>query len=166
MIMTRRIFHIFCWLALAGAYVAPTNARADDTNDGTIWAGVFLGSAQVSKLGAEVASAEGKSVVERMAKVPSLKFPHYRLLGEHVQPLLKEYESWLVPSRGFFFKLDSRGPEPKGGVRVAVQLWRDKEVLVKTDLVLKGDRAVLVRGPALGQHGTLIIALRLVKPAS
>lgn len=162
--MPSRFLYTLCSLVLGVLVMRPADVMADVTNDGTVWAGVFLGSAAPSKLGEEAGSAESKSVVGRMDKVASLKFPHYRLLGEHVQPLFKEYESWLVPSRGFFFKLDSRGPEANGGVRVAVQLWRDKEVLVKTDVVLKGDRPVLVRGPALGAHGTLLIALRLVKP--
>ena len=134
---------------------------AEQADDGTVWAGVFLGSASTSSLGLEASTPESLSVITRMRKLPSLSFPHYRLLGEHVQPLLKEYESWLVPSRGFFFKMDSRGPEPSGGVRIAVQLWRDKEVLVKTDVVLQGERPVIMRGPALGTEGTLLVALRL-----
>ncbi len=152
---------LFCLCVVLAAALPSYPA---ETNDGTVWAGVFLGAPATSELGDAPANEESKSVVERMKKVPSLTFAHYRLLGEHVQPLLKEYESWLVPSRGFFFKLDSRGPESSGGVRVAVQLWRDKEVLLKTDVVLKGDRPVLIRGPALGQHGTLLVALRLIKP--
>jgi hypothetical protein len=153
------------FLMLLGALATlPSMARsADATSDGTVWAGVFLGSEAPSTHGAEPANEESRSVVARMKKLPAVTFPHYRLLGEHVQPLLKEYESWLVPSRGFFFKLDSRGPETGGGVRVAVQLWHDKEVLVKTDVILRGDRPVIVRGPAMGDDGTLVIALRLVK---
>lgn len=135
-------------------------AGAPPEADATVWAGVFLGSAKPTTTGDAPESASAKAVVERMRKVEATKFANYRLLGEHVQPLLKEYQSWLVPSRGFFFNLDSRGPDPGGGIRVAVQLWRDKEVLLKTDIVLKGDRVVLVKGPAMGD-GVLIVALRL-----
>ena len=143
---------------LAG--LLPVRAADRAEADATVWAGVFLGSAKPSTTGEAPDSASAKAVVARMRKVESTKFANYRLLGEHVQPLLKEYQSWLVPSRGFFFNLDSRGPDPGGGIRVAVQLWRDKEVLLKTDIVLKGDRVVLVKGPAMGD-GVLIVALRL-----
>lgn len=157
--MTRNIFlALLTGFALAAA--GPARAATDD---GTIWAGLILGADAASELGQAPASDESKSVVERIGKLSDFRFPHYRVLGEHVQPLLKEYESWLVPSRGFFFKLDSRGPDPKGGTRVAVQLWRDKEVLLKTDVVLKGDRPVIIKGPELAGQGRLILALRLVK---
>jgi hypothetical protein len=156
--MTRKIF--FALLAgFALAMVVPARAATDD---GTVWAGLILGSQAASELGQAPESEESKSVVTRIGKLPDFRFPHYRVLGEHIQPLLKEYESWLVPSRGFFFKLDSRGPDPKGGNRIAVQLWREKEVLLKTDVVLKGDRPVIIKGPELAGHGRLILALRLV----
>lgn len=148
---------------LVGCALAATGPAHADTDDGTVWAGLILGSDAASELGHAPETTESKSVVTRIGKLPDFRFPHYRVLGEHVQPLLKEYESWLVPSRGFFFKLDSRGPDPKGGTRVAVQLWREKEVLLKTDVVLKGDRPVIIKGPELAGHGRLILALRFVK---
>lgn len=157
--MTRKIFlTLFAGFAFGASEVA----RAA-TDDGTVWAGLLLGSNGPSELGQAPGTEESKSVVERIGKLSDFRFPHYRVLGEHVQPLLKEYESWLVPSRGFFFKLDSRGPDPKGGTRVAVQLWREKEVLLKTDVVLKGDRPVIIKGPELAGQGRLILALRMVK---
>ena len=157
--MTRKIFlALFAGFALTAA--GPASAATDD---GTVWAGLILGSDAASELGHPPDTEESKSVVTRIGKLPDFRFPHYRVLGEHVQPLLKEYESWLVPSRGFFFKLDSRGPDPNGGNRIAVQLWREKEVLLKTDVVLKGDRPVIIKGPELAGHGRLILALRLVK---
>ena len=145
---------------LAG--LLPVRAADRAEADATVWAGVFLGSAAPGTAGEAPASDNAKAVVERMAKVAATRFAHYRLLGEHTQPLLKEYQSWLVPSRRFFFNLDSRGPDPGGGIRMAVQLWREQEVVLKTDVVLKGDRAVLVRGPATGD-GVLIVALRLAR---
>lgn len=157
--MTRKLFLAF----LTVCTLAATGAAPAATDDGTVWAGLILGSSAASELGQAPTTEESKSVVTRIGKLPDFRFPHYRVLGEHVQPLLKEYESWLVPSRGFFFKLDSRGPDPKGGTRVAVQLWREKEVLLKTDVVLKGDRPIIIKGPELAGHGRLILALRLVK---
>jgi hypothetical protein len=149
---------VFFLLAVAAPW-----CRADATMDGVVWAGLFLGSPAPSVIGQAAEHGEAKAVVEKMRRVPAVAFAHYRLLGEHVQPLPKEYESWLVPSRGFFFKLDSRGPDPAGGVRVAVQLWRDKEVLVKTDVVLRGARPVIVRGPRLGTDGILVVVLRMAE---
>lgn len=157
-----RKFFLALWIGLAFTLAAGGTASAA-ADDGTVWSGLLLGSPSVSELGQAVESEESKSVIERIGKLPDFRFPHYRLLGEHIQPLLKEYESWLVPSRGFFFKLDSRGPDPQGGTRVAVQLWREKEVLLKTDVVLKGDRPVIIKGPELAGHGRLILALRMVK---
>ncbi len=154
--------------ALMAVVLVPLGAGAKEparaAADATIWSGIFLGSEKATAAGKAPDGAQAKSVVEKMAKIKGLQFAHYRLLGEQIQPLLKEYDSWLVPSRGLFFKLDSRGPAEGGGLRVAVQLWRDKEVLLKTDVVLQGTRPVLVRGPAMGKEGVLLLALRLAAP--
>lgn len=162
--MNRRLAGFLSVLMLATA-MASGPVRADEPAkvkaDAMVWSGIFLGTDRESVLGSAPAGAHAKSVVERLGRVEATRFAHYRVLGEQVQPLLKEYDSWVVPSRGLFFRLDSRGPAEGGGLRVAMQLWRDKEVLLKTDIVLQGDRPVLVRGPALGDEGVLLLALRL-----
>jgi len=126
--------------------------------EGAVWSGLFIGSdEEISAIGREVPEEMG-DVIERFRGIGSMRFANYRLLGEHSHKVYKEYESWVVPSKEIFFKLDSRGPVKGGGVQLAVQLWRDKAVLVKADVVLKEGRPLLIRGPRWGD-GYLLISL-------
>ncbi len=135
-------------------------APAGQAMETVIWSGIFLGSASPSTQGREVPAGPSSNLVERMRRAESLRFEHYRLLGEHSQNLLKDYETWLVPARDVFFKLDLRGTEPDGGLRLALQLWRGQEILIKTDVLLIPGRPLLIRGPESGS-GHLILALEI-----
>jgi len=162
----------FCPYAIAPLILVGTcavlSAQADETGnqqdeaayEGIVWSGLFLGSDEdISGHGREVRDELG-DVIERFQKVDSLRFSHYRLLGEHAQKLYKEFDSWIVPSEEIFLKLDSRGPVESGGVQLAVQLWHNKAVLVKADVILKNGRPLLIRGPQWGD-GYILISLWL-----
>ena len=84
----------------------------------------------------------------------------FTLLGEHRQALFKQYESWVVPSKEIFLKVDSRGPAEGGGVRLHLQLWQDDKVLVKTDAVLRPGSPLFIGGPKW-RDGQLIFAVAL-----
>jgi hypothetical protein len=82
----------------------------------------------------------------RLAKAfPDQK--NYQLLGRHTQNVLQQYESWVVPSKDLCLKIDSRGPTADNGIKLHVQLWQEKKVLVKCDAVLKPANPVFIGGP-------------------
>ncbi len=84
----------------------------------------------------------------------------HQLLGRHTQKVFKEYESWVVPSKELCLKLDSRGPAPAGqaGVQLSLQLWQDKKVLVKSDVLLAPDKPIIIGGPKW-RNGRLLFVL-------
>ena len=96
---------------------------------------------------------------ERLGKV--FEFSHFEILGQHTQDIFREYESWLVPSRDLFLKVDSKGPAPGGGLKLNLQFWQDQKVLVKTDAVLKAESPLFIGGPKW-REGRLIFVLQLV----
>ena len=86
-----------------------------------------------------------KDTTARLGK--TFKYGHSHLIGRHQQKIFKEYESWVVPSKDLCLKMDSRGPADGGGVKLHLQLWQDKKVLVKSDTILRKDRPVFLGGP-------------------
>ena len=99
---------------------------------------------------------------ERLAKVFSEK--HFTLLGQHTQEIFREYESWVVPSKELFLKIDSKGPAPSGGMQLHIQLWQGTKVIVKTDAILKADSPLFIRGPGWrGGHLIFVVMLTAQK---
>jgi hypothetical protein len=153
----------WAWCGLGFGQVAPEDGAK---LDGRVWVGMVFASAaggagpgEVVEMGAEEeALFEGlKGRLGRAYERAGLV--EFALLGSHEQDLYRAYESWLVPSEAFFVKIDSggwRGDE----LRVHVQLWHEKDVLVKTDAMLGRDRPVLISGPAW-RGGRLVFAVVL-----
>ena len=86
----------------------------------------------------------------------------YHLVGEHTQGLFKQYESWLVPSKELFLKLDSKGPADGGGVNLNLQLWQEKKVIMKTDATLRPGSPLFIEGPKW-RDGNLVFVVLLPK---
>jgi hypothetical protein len=101
-----------------------------------------------------------KDVTTRLGKAFD-KYPHFHLIGRHTQKVFKEYESWVVPSQDLCLKMDSRGPALGGGVNLHLQLWQDKKVLVKSDIVIRKDRPIFLGGP--GWRGGRLIFVVMLK---
>jgi len=144
-------------VALLIASISPTAAQQgpDAKQDGQIWGALFFGTNSSVE---EAGEGKAKAVTDRLRKAFDEKY--YQLLGEHTQAIFSEYESWVVPSKDIFLKIDSKGPAKDGdGIKLHLQVWREKNVLVKTDVVLRKD-PIFIRGPKWGD-GYLILAIEL-----
>lgn len=95
-------------------------------------------------------------LVERLGK--AFPFAYFRLIGEHTQPVLAEYESWVIPSQELYMKIDSKGPVDQG-LGLHLQLWRRENVIVKTDVILKEGSPVFIGGPKWGDDHLLFVIL-------
>jgi len=131
--------------------------------DCDVWAGLYLaypeGSEPAKSPESAGAGGEERAVVSQLRKA----FPDYagfRLIGESAEPIFKEYECWIVPSRQLFLKIDSLGAksEENGGVQVHLQLWQENHVLLKSAVVLR-QSPVFIAGPSRGE-GRLIMVLQ------
>lgn len=130
--------------------------------DGKVWGALVYATNDVGGLtgSAEVAPAAFADIPGRLGKV----FPYQRfeILGQHLQDVFREYESWVVPTKDLFLKVDSKGPAGGGGMNLHLQFWRDQQVLVKTDAVLKEGSPLFIGGPKW-REGQLLFVLVLQK---
>lgn len=118
--------------------------------------------------GSEEPAAESKVTLDRETRTMlegrlRKAFPDWRefhIIGKHTQKVFRQYESWVVPSKDIYLKIDSRGPAEGGGINLHVQLWQDKKVLVKSDPVILPGRPIMVAGPDW-RNGRLIFVVML-----
>ena len=101
-----------------------------------------------------------KDLPKRLNKV--FGYTRFEMLGASTQDVFRQYESWVVPSRELFLKLDSKGPAIGGGLKLDLQFWRLNKVLVKADAVLKPHSPLFIRGPRW-RNGHLIFVLLLTE---
>jgi hypothetical protein len=155
------LFLVIC-TALASAQGEPPSvvSSVKHATDGHVWGALIFATNDASQLtGAkEPVHAELPKLNERLAKV--FPFKHFEILGQHRQDIFREYESWVVPSRDLFMKIDSKGPADKGGVNLHLQVWREQQVLVKSDAVLRKNSPLFIGGPPW-KEGRLIFVLFL-----
>jgi hypothetical protein len=59
-----------------------------------------------------------------------------------------------------FLKIDSKGPAEQGGVNLHLQVWREQQVLVKSEAVLRPGSPLFIGGPKW-KNGRLIFVLSL-----
>lgn len=133
---------------------APATKKA--ATDGHVWGALVY--AHNGKIEKAVPTPEFPDVAERLAKV--FPFKSFEVIGQHNQAIFREYESWVVPSKDLFLKLDSNGLAKGGGINLHVQFWRGQQVLVKSDTVLRPDSPLFIGGPKW-RDGRLIFILLL-----
>lgn len=104
--------------------------------------------------------AEFADIPQRLGK--AFDYKRFEVIGQHLQDVFREYESWVVPTKDLFLKVDSKGPAEDGGMNLHLQFWRDQQVVVKTDTVLKPDSPLFIAGPNW-RGGQLFFVLVLQK---
>lgn len=146
---------------------APETARptpaplpvAKPATDGKVWGALIFATDTPAAGGStEKPPASLADLPQRLGKV--FPYKHYEILGQHLQDVFREYESWVVPSKDLFLKVDSKGPAEGGGVNLHLQFWRDQQVLVKTDAILRSGSPLFIGGPKW-RNGQLIFVLVL-----
>lgn len=155
------LFLVICTaLASAQGELPSVVSSVKHATEGHVWGALIFATNDATQLtGAkEPIHAELPRLNERLAKV--FPFKHFEILGQHRQDIFREYESWVVPSRDLFMKIDSKGPADKGGVNLHLQVWREQQVLVKSDAVLRKDSPLFIGGPPW-KEGRLIFVLFL-----
>ena len=127
---------------------------------GKVWGAlIYATNGKATKLSDSV-PADLNDLPKRLGKV--FHYTKFEILGEHTQDIFRQYESWVVPSRELFLKLDSKGPAPSGGLKLNLQFWRLEEVLVKTDTILRPQSPLFIGGPKW-RDGQLIFVLLLTE---
>lgn len=103
---------------------------------------------------------------KRLRSDERLRFTHYRLLGQDVQPLLRSYESWaqpLKPSDEVLVRFEARSRPTQESTALDLELWLSRKKVLKLDVRLQGDRPLFMLGPEW-RGGRLIIGVALAPP--
>jgi len=147
---------------VSGGGFSVTPSASAPATDGKVWGGLIYASSAPSAndLDGKALPKGLQDLPERLNKV--FKFTHFELLGQHNQDVFRQYESWVVPSRDLFLKVDSKGPAEGGGVNLHLQFWQEQQVLVKTDTVLRVNSPLFIGGPKW-RDGQLIFVLMLTR---
>lgn len=131
--------------------------------DGKVWGALVYASDSTSNTGLPQTDPpkDFKDLSKRLGK--AFPFRHFEVIGQHSQDIFRQYESWVVPSKDLFLKIDSKGPAPGGGMNLHLQFWHEQQVLVKTDAVLRPRSPLFIGGPRW-RGGRLIFVLVLRGP--
>lgn len=166
--MMKSLLSIALLLLATGSQVTAQNAAppaaqqlpaVKPATDGKVWGALVFASNEPAKGGnLEKPPSNLTDLPQRLGKI--FPYQHYEILGQHLQDVFREYESWVVPSKDLFLKVDSKGPAAGGGVNLHLQFWRDQQVLVKTDAVLRAGSPLFISGPKW-RNGQLIFVLVL-----
>ena len=137
-------------------------AAAKPATDGKVWGALIYATDDPKGLSGsqEKAPADFGNLQTRLGKV--FPYKHFEILGQHFQDVFREYESWVVPTKDLFLKVDSKGPAKGGGMNLHLQFWREQQVLVKTDATLRAGSPLFIGGPKW-KEGQLIFVLVLQK---
>jgi hypothetical protein len=144
--------------AKAKAAAAPAAAETEAQVEGMLFFASDKDEAPAQKEKVNVDPAVLKDLSARLGK--AFKFQHFHLIGKHTQKVFKGYESWVVPSQDLCLKMDYRGPTEGGGLNLHLQLWQEKNVLVKSDTILRKNQPVFLGGPDW-RGGRLIFVVAL-----
>lgn len=144
------------------ALAQPAQPDGQHGIEGKVW-GALIHATSAAPATAVKTDANNTPVIRDLQQRLGKVFPessHFEIIGEHLQDVFREYESWVVPSKDIFLKVDSKGPAPGGGINLHLQFWRDQQVLVKTDTILKPGSPLFIGGPKW-REGRLIFVLVL-----
>jgi hypothetical protein len=150
------------WLSAQAQQPAPPAPApaAQPATDGKVWGALVYATDAAEKL-TGTRSEPPKYIPDLEAKLAKV-FPwtHYEIVGQHLQDVFREYESWVVPSADLFLKVDSKGPDASGGINLHLQFWRQEQVLLKTDALLRPKSPLFISGPKW-REGQLLFVLVL-----
>ena len=126
--------------------------------DGKVWGALVYATGGAALPVPSDVPKEMRDLNERLGKV--FNFSRFEVLGQHTQDIFRQYESWVVPTKELFLKLDSKGGDEAGGMKLDLQFWRGQQVLVKTDVVLREGSPLFIGGPKW-REGQLVFVLLL-----
>ena len=87
-------------------------------------------------------------------------YNEFKVVGERRKTVVTGQEDWLVPSRQFFLRVDTKSPT-QGGYSLGLQLLQQDRVVVDADAKLSRERPLFIRGPFVGQGQLLILLMVL-----
>jgi hypothetical protein len=83
-------------------------------------------------------------------------YPYVEVLGQSTRSISQGHSEWLVPSKEFFFQVTCLKQE-EAGYRVTLELYQQKQLLLRADAFLARNKPLLVRGPQWGKDQLVMV---------
>ena len=133
---------------LLGLLLRPAEARAAET----VWSGLVIAEnvAQPAAMPPELVPIE--QTLKHL-----FGYNQFQVIGQSSKTLKSGQEDWLASSKYFSLHVDARG-QTKAGYELNLQLWKEKEVLLETDMKLSKRSPLVIKGPQVG-GGQLLLVL-------
>ncbi|OAI43060.1 hypothetical protein AYO41_02965 [Verrucomicrobia bacterium SCGC AG-212-E04] len=152
---------LFAALVLVLSVSAATAVRADDL----MWGGLLIAENPVKDAPTHPPTKLPAPLLGREKQIAGIfGYKGLRVIGQAKQKIKTGEEDWLVPSKRFYVKVDTKNPIPNGYL-VGLQLYQDDKMLVEATVKLARGNPLYIRGPQVGS-GQLIIALVTDKETS
>ena len=157
--LSRSFAAVLASLCLAGGWffgagAAPAHAQVQQVADTLYGALILATNAEQPRPPAEALRGQAANLHTVFG------YNDFRVLAENRKTIATGQEDWLVPSRQFFLRVDTRRPVP-GGYALGVQLLQQDRVMVDADVKLSRDRPLFIRGPLVA-NGQMIILLMVL----
>lgn len=146
--MNRKLIFLGIWLGLCFNLSAQNSESSEAPQ---LWGALIRATNSESS---DATRSVSEDLADRLGT--SFNFSKFFVVGEHTQPIGKEYHSWVVPSSELFLRVDYKGVV-EGGRSLHLQLWQQENVVVKTDVVLKADSPIFFAGPAQGADQLIFV---------
>lgn len=163
-----QILHILVYTLIGGMSIlsAQTNENPDSGRDsvGKLKVSLIFGTNGDVTLAGKDLKQPSSAQLSALESLKSIKFSHYRLLGEDLQPILRSYENWSNPmkdSKEILLSFQPRGKPVEDHLKMDLEFWQSHEKIMKSGPTLKKGKPLFIQGPAW-RGGYIIIAVELI----
>ncbi len=156
----------FAALSSLGILSAQTNETKDTGTEsvGELKVSLIFGTdGDVDQAGKDL-KQPSKIQLAALKNLKTIKFTHYRLLGEDQQPILRSYENWANPmknSKEILLSFQPRGKPIDDHLKMDLEFWQSHKKIMKSGPTLKKGKPLFIQGPAW-RGGKIIIAVELI----
>ena len=142
---------IWVWCTAVLCTLGATASAADDT----------LYGALILATNVEHAGPPPEELHNQVANLQAVfGYNEFRVLGRKRASVVKGAQDWLVSSKQFFLRVDTKNAVPSG-YALGLELRKEDRVIIQADVTLSRERPLFIRGPFVAQ-GQLIILLMIL----
>lgn len=101
--------------------------------------------------------------LEALNKLETIKFKHFKVLGEDVQSIFRSYENWAAPLKGskeLLLSFQPRGEAGEDSLQLDLEFWQSHKKIMKSGPILKKGKPLFILGPKW-RGGRLLIVVQL-----
>jgi hypothetical protein len=153
------------WITWVGSFLGLAQEDPGRANIGRVNVVVYYATNGDLKVAGPKLIPVTEPTVKLLTAEERLRFKHYGILGQDIQPLLRSYESWAQPfksSSEVLVRFEARSAPTAASTELGLELWLSRKKILKTDASLRANQPLFVLGPEW-RGGRLIIGVSLAE---